>query len=199
LDLFDPIGKFAAVFVTTALGSGVGAYLGSYLKKKGENLATHEDIDKLIHQVSAVTDATETIKAQIGSDLWTRQIVWQQKRDAYAKILNVSHALRESLIDLSQAFRASERSVTEEQRKATDQNFGAAQNRYYLELAPALSHEIDIGEIFLGHPAVKVLNEFRNWRQSAESGTDFQDRVDFVAAWRTRLIEAARKDLGVPE
>ncbi len=187
------------MFVTTALGSGAGAFLGSWLRKKGENLATHEDIDKLIDQVAAVTDTTETIKAQIGSDLWTRQSVWQQKRDAYAKILNVSHSLRESLIDLTQAYRASERSGTEEQRKLTDKNFGEAQNRYYLELAPALSHEIDIGEIFLGYPAVKVLNEFRHWRQSAESGTEFQKRVDFVAAWRTRLIEAARKDSGVPE
>jgi hypothetical protein len=142
LELFDLIGKFTGVFVTTALGSGAGAFLGSYLRKKGENLATHEDIDKLIDQVAAVTDATETIKAQIGSDLWTRQSVWQQKRDAYAKILNVSHSLRESLIDLTQAYRASERSGTEEQRKLTDKNFGEAQNRYYLELAPALSHEI---------------------------------------------------------
>ena len=42
--------------VITAVVSGAAAYLGSYLKKKGENLATHEDIDKLIHQShSAVT------------------------------------------------------------------------------------------------------------------------------------------------
>ena len=43
------------VTVVSFLSSGAGAYLGSYLKKKGENLATHEDIDKLVDQVSAVT------------------------------------------------------------------------------------------------------------------------------------------------
>ena len=32
-----------------------GAFFGSDLKKKGENLATHEDIDKLVKQVSAIT------------------------------------------------------------------------------------------------------------------------------------------------
>jgi hypothetical protein len=26
----------------------VGSYLGAYLKKKGENLATHEDLNKLL-------------------------------------------------------------------------------------------------------------------------------------------------------
>ena len=41
--------------VTTLVAAGLGAYLGSYLKKKGENLATHEDLDKLTAQVSAVT------------------------------------------------------------------------------------------------------------------------------------------------
>lgn len=180
--------------VITAAVAGVAAYFGSYLRKKGENTALHEDIDKLVDQVSAITAATETIKAQIGSGLWTRQMVWQQKRDAYAKVLTISHAVRESLIDLSQAFRVPESNATEEQR----QNFGKAQNRYFLELAPALSREIDIAEIFLGHAAVKVLEEFSHWRQSAENGTDFQDRVSFVGAWRARLIDAARKDLGVP-
>lgn len=38
--------KCAGLFVTTV----VGAYLGSYLKKKGENLATYKDIDKLVKQ-----------------------------------------------------------------------------------------------------------------------------------------------------
>ncbi len=45
--------------------AGIASYLGSYLKKKGENLATHEDINKLVDQVSAVTAATKQIEARI--------------------------------------------------------------------------------------------------------------------------------------
>jgi hypothetical protein len=56
--------------IVTALVAGVAAYLGSYLKKKGENLATHEDIDKLVSQVSAVTAATKQIESQIRSSCW---------------------------------------------------------------------------------------------------------------------------------
>jgi hypothetical protein len=34
-------------FGLLALCAGAGGFIGWYLKKKGENLATHEDIDKL--------------------------------------------------------------------------------------------------------------------------------------------------------
>jgi len=34
--------------VITAVVAGGSAYLGSYLKKKGANWATHEDVDKLV-------------------------------------------------------------------------------------------------------------------------------------------------------
>jgi hypothetical protein len=64
-ELLDLIGKYCGVFATTLLGSWSGAYFGSYLRKKGENLATHEDVDKLVEQVSAVTAATKQIEARI--------------------------------------------------------------------------------------------------------------------------------------
>jgi hypothetical protein len=70
-----------AVTVVSFITAGAGAYLGSYLKRKGENLATHEDIDKLVDQVKAITTATKEIEATISSDLWDRQKQWELKRD----------------------------------------------------------------------------------------------------------------------
>jgi hypothetical protein len=49
------------------LCAGVGAYFGGYLKKKGVNLATHEDIDKVLDQVRAVTTTTKEIEAKISN------------------------------------------------------------------------------------------------------------------------------------
>jgi hypothetical protein len=62
----------SSFFVAPALG----AYLGSYLKKKGENLATHEDVEKPVQQVSAVTAATKQIEAKItrASRVYERQL-----------------------------------------------------------------------------------------------------------------------------
>lgn len=59
----------------------VGGFLSSYMKKKGENLATHEDIDKLVEQVRAVTTATKDIEAKISNDVWDRQKRWELKRE----------------------------------------------------------------------------------------------------------------------
>jgi len=79
------------------LGGWLGAYLGAYLKKKGENLATHEDIDKLVDQVRAVTQATKEIEAKISSDVWTRQKQWEMKRevvfDAMKRVIQADNAL----------------------------------------------------------------------------------------------------------
>ncbi|MGH9438054.1 MAG: hypothetical protein ACRD22_09185 [Terriglobia bacterium] len=52
---------------------GLSAYLGSYLKKKGENLATHEDIGKLVDQVKAITQATKEIETKISDAVWKRE------------------------------------------------------------------------------------------------------------------------------
>jgi hypothetical protein len=70
----------------TALVAGGGAYLGSYLKKKGENLATHEDIDKLVKDVATVTQTTKEIEAKISNEVWERQAKWSIRRDALFEV-----------------------------------------------------------------------------------------------------------------
>ncbi|MBI3478017.1 MAG: hypothetical protein HY010_19970 [Acidobacteria bacterium] len=70
-----------AIATVMFLSGGGGAYLGSYLKKKGENLATHEDIDQLVEQVKAVTTATKQIETKISGDLWDRQRQWELRRE----------------------------------------------------------------------------------------------------------------------
>jgi len=64
-------------------------YFTSYAGEKGKNLATREDIDKILTQ-------TETIKAQISGDLWDRQMKWNLKRDLYVRLL-------ENLADMGKA------------------------------------------------------------------------------------------------
>lgn len=36
------------IFLLSLLGAGIGAYVGAYLREKGKNLATHEDIDRVV-------------------------------------------------------------------------------------------------------------------------------------------------------
>ena len=78
----------ALVFwVITAIVAGFGAYFGSYFKKKGENLATHEDIGKLVDQVRAVTITAKEIEANISDRSWNRQKHWEMKREAIFSVM----------------------------------------------------------------------------------------------------------------
>src|SRR6267143_5646049 len=66
------------VFVT-ALVAGVGAFFGTYLREKGKNLATKED-------VAAISRTTEEIKTEIASGVWLKQRRWDIKWECYSKI-----------------------------------------------------------------------------------------------------------------
>jgi hypothetical protein len=55
-----------ATAVITVVVAGGGAYLGSYLKKKGENWATKEDVKEL-------TRITKEIEAKITNEVWHQQ------------------------------------------------------------------------------------------------------------------------------
>jgi hypothetical protein len=66
--------------LSTVIGILLG-YLAGYAKKKGENKAMHEDIEKVVEQMSAVTQATKAIEAKISSDVWDRQKRWELKRE----------------------------------------------------------------------------------------------------------------------
>src|SRR5580698_7508842 len=54
--------------ILMAVVSGCSAYFGAYLRKKGENNATHEDIDKLVEQIAAVTTTQKRIEATISNE-----------------------------------------------------------------------------------------------------------------------------------
>ena len=77
------MGLYVIVPIISFVGGWLGSLVGAYLKKKGENLATHEDIGKLVEQVAAVTKTTKEIEAKISDEVWGRQRLWEMKRDAY--------------------------------------------------------------------------------------------------------------------
>jgi hypothetical protein len=90
--------------IVTLVGAFVGSFLGSYLKKKGENLATHEDVDKLVDQMKAVTQATKEIEAKISSDVWDRQKRWEMKREVLFAAAKVIAEIDDSLVGFASVF-----------------------------------------------------------------------------------------------
>jgi len=79
------------------LGAVFRPYLTGYSAKKGENLATHEEINMLVDQVRVATEATKKIEAEISSGVWDRQKRWEMKREvlfeAARKISEIDDAM----------------------------------------------------------------------------------------------------------
>jgi hypothetical protein len=93
------------VWVLTLLVGWFIGFINAYMKKKGENLATQEDIDKLVEQVRAVTTATKEIEAKISTDVWDRQKRWEMKREVLFEVTKRLGALEEALSDLEVAYK----------------------------------------------------------------------------------------------
>jgi hypothetical protein len=70
-----------AWIVLGAIASGFGGYIGAYLKKKGESVATKEDFNDLKEQTRQLTHTTKEIQAKIDDQVWNRQRQWEMKRD----------------------------------------------------------------------------------------------------------------------
>lgn len=82
----------------------LGSYLGGYFKKKGENLATKGDLDKLLVQVSVVTATTKAIEAQISDRSWGWQRKWEMKREAIAEAFTALERAEDSHMQMFTAF-----------------------------------------------------------------------------------------------
>ena len=87
-------------FIVIIVGSIVGAFLGSFFKKKGENLATKSDIDK-------ITDKVENIKLQYSQDLekFKHSLVqeiesWKSEQEIIKSYRGLQHRFLEEVIDV---------------------------------------------------------------------------------------------------
>jgi hypothetical protein len=69
-----------AWIVLVAMSSGLGGFLGAYLKKKAENLAAHEDFKILLAEQKATTEATKVIEARISIGVWSQQQRWDVQK-----------------------------------------------------------------------------------------------------------------------
>jgi hypothetical protein len=90
--------------ILTVLGSFTGGYVGAYLTTKAKNLATHEDIGKLVDQVTAVTTATKEIEAKISIDVWDRQKRWETKRDVLFSAIPRIAEMDDALLSFANVF-----------------------------------------------------------------------------------------------
>jgi hypothetical protein len=180
----------------TFVVAGGGAYLGSYLRKKGENLATHEDIDKLIGQVSAVTQVTKGIESKISIDAWSRQQRWEVQKAALLETLKELASAEAALWRMVWAFSNKNKGTPEgqQQLKEASENFDNAIGVFWrTKLATSIVCGNQIG-IHLN--AIDRL--FASVRLNARNGnfeTVWSSQFDDIRAAMQALGEQIRRDL----
>jgi hypothetical protein len=86
--------SFPLLYAALSLvGGWVGGFVGTYFNKKGENLATKQDI-------AEITQTTKDIEAKISSEYWVRQRNFDMKREAAFELLRQAASFQESVVGL---------------------------------------------------------------------------------------------------
>ena len=175
-----------------------GSFLGTYTKRKAENLATKEDFDDLLLQVKKTTETTENIKANILKVSWVDQQRWQLKRELYLDLLAALYSEKEAIFKLSDE---EKRTVpTDSEVLALREEFIKNNRSQSLAAIEQISKIRGVAGVLLTDESLKALDELaESWYESFErESTDFYS-VRLAAADKAYsiVLKAATKDLGV--
>jgi hypothetical protein len=178
----------------------------AYEQEKGKRLATHEDIQNVLKEVKAVTRETETIKAQISSDLWLRQTVWNHKREAYGNIVKCSHALEDKLNTLRSTrlvLQHGQLNGLPESHLQMLRSEVQKSTAEYIETQRQYIDALQEAEMFLNGPVTLFLSDFisHEWlgdvmKENSDPAKSLQ-LIIALRAWIGKLIAFAKVDLGV--
>lgn len=83
---------YAAAGVIGLIGGGVGAFIGSYLKRHGENKANDMHFERLNEQLRQNTLDTESIKVSLSGRNWVSQQAWISKEKYYTGLITHLHS-----------------------------------------------------------------------------------------------------------
>jgi hypothetical protein len=198
---FPAMQFYVSLPIISFVSGWLGSFVGAYLKKKGENLATQEDIGKLVKQVEAVTLATKGIEAKISDEVWGRQRVWEMKRDAFFALVRAEANTKKALTDLSSTWTVAKKhsmndpARNEAAQKATQAwwpvsaDFETAAAQVQIVCGPEVKTRVISMTEFLTRTAVSMITA-----QTAEQAEFSQYSAQFVEE-QTALLGAVRDDL----
>jgi|SRR5690242_18414302 hypothetical protein len=160
----------------------------AYAGEKGKNLARKEDLDTILAEVRAITITQKEIEARLAGDLWSHQMIWNQKKEIYGELIKAA-------LEMQNGYQAI-RSMMAVNAEV------AAMHKRWAETGPAysaFSRSAALANIFAGHQSTNAIRIFVA-EHSAPSPLSPQwleaesDKIDTLLAV---LIDAAKVDLGI--
>ncbi|HVC00262.1 MAG TPA: hypothetical protein VNJ12_13160 [Candidatus Dormibacteraeota bacterium] len=95
-DVLLTVLSFTAIFSLLVVRS----YFSTYGGEKGKNVATHEDMERIIEDLRRATQATEEIKTQLSAEVWDRQREWELKREVMFETAKGMAAINSAIVSL---------------------------------------------------------------------------------------------------
>ncbi len=171
-------------------------FLAAYMGKKGERLATSEDIEKILREVRLVTSETEAIKARVSGELWDTQSRWNAKHQAYLHLLENLGESMTSAHNAAHLIVLKQRGKLPKPGEAVLEKHAARIQKLQFEMSRIGS----AATLSVSNPSIEVLNEFgsRTARLDPHSSTTAAELETILLDIRNRLVRTARADLGYP-
>ena len=173
---------YLVIGLISVLSGGIGAFVGAYLRRRGENLATKADFDSLLSQLKQQTREVEEIKSEISQAGWIHQRRWDLKRELYAELLVVLEEIKEKGRWFSESIGSNYWGATSELTESLQRFATHMQDRGTLDRFLAAKA---LAGMFLAPQAVDALNELSH---------DYSLAADMIAHSDNPADTVARND-----
>ena len=172
-------------------------FIGSYAAKKGENLATKEDIAQL-------TKIAEGIKAKISDEVWDRQKKWELMRDVVIDMIRAHADLDGYMTELATMYSIPLNILSADDLEKHKKNLYVISVEWK-KRADAYQRARNVADIAIHGELSRSASAY--FQNAAKLSIKFQKReMQYdrnaqleLAKLSTRLILAARRELNIPE
>jgi hypothetical protein len=175
------------------LMSGFGAYLATYLREKGKNLATREDLDPIVR-------GQETIKQQLAHSMFVEGRRWELKREVSWNLLSHLTKAEVSLVAQSGYFIE----PGSEHRDCSNEPGFAELSASSSEALRTIEELAGPAQLFLPQEAIDALRKLAvdEWHAAYSSAGDRKGYIDatipLVTHARAVVLAAAKAELAPP-
>jgi hypothetical protein len=183
------------LYVIAGVCTFLGAFLGAYAKRKGENWATKEDFKIVIQQLQATTSLTESIKSDIARVSWVDQKRWELKRDLYSMLLEGLYEEKSALVRLAKEEKGS---VVAPEFANLKELIIKEKHMQSQEALKKIKKALALAHLVLDEEAIKALEELASkWDKSLGEGVEnfYTQRLEAVTNTHSKVVQAAIEDL----
>jgi methionine salvage enolase-phosphatase E1 len=193
----SPLGYLVSFVLGCVVMYVIKPLLGSYSAKKGENLATKEDIAEL-------TKIAEGIRAKISDDVWDRQRQWELRRDV---VLDSVRALADLDGAVGEFYVACSRPTGNLTKEAEDALKGRRVEamKLFTRCSSSYQRAHTVADVAIGGKLSKNISgyfqcalPFVGKVQSDRSSVD-KNAQKQLTKWHNAVILSAREALGIKE